>query len=77
MGLGEGKASRSRIHKLKNKPDDRRIIMTAWTPADLKKMAKESKLASPSDVAGKSKEAVIDLIQRRAALRIESRRSDV
>lgn len=45
--------------------------------ADLKKIAKESKLASPSDVAGKSKEAVIELIQRRAALRIESRRSDV
>ena len=45
--------------------------------ADLKKMAKDSKLASPSDVAGKSKEAVIELIQRRATLRIESRRSDV
>ena len=27
------------LHKLKNKPDDRRIIMTAWNPADLKKMA--------------------------------------
>ena len=45
--------------------------------ADLKKMAKDSKLASPSDVAGKSKEVVIELIQRRATLRIESRRSDV
>jgi len=27
------------LDKLRNKPDDRRIIMTAWNPADLKKMA--------------------------------------
>lgn len=27
------------INKIKNAPEDRRIIMTAWNPADLKKMA--------------------------------------
>ena len=27
------------IDKIKNRPDDRRIIMCAWNPADLKKMA--------------------------------------
>ncbi|PIG79736.1 queuine tRNA-ribosyltransferase [Aspergillus arachidicola] len=27
------------VHKLKNNPFDRRIIMSAWNPADLKKMA--------------------------------------
>ncbi|KAJ1331687.1 thymidylate synthase [Microdochium nivale] len=27
------------VHKLKNSPYDRRIIMSAWNPADLKKMA--------------------------------------
>jgi len=27
------------LDKIKNKPNDRRIIMTAWNPADLKKMA--------------------------------------
>ena len=53
------------------------IELGGLSAADLKKMAKDSKLASPSDVAGKSKEAVIELIQRRATLRIESRRSDV
>ena len=43
---------------------------------DLKKIAKGSKLATPGDVAGKSKDQVVDLIQRRAQLRLESRRSD-
>jgi dihydrofolate reductase/thymidylate synthase len=27
------------IHKIKNSPEDRRIIMTAWNPSDLDKMA--------------------------------------
>lgn len=27
------------IHKIKNNPDDRRIIMSAWNPSDLKLMA--------------------------------------
>ena len=27
------------LHKIKHKPHDRRIIMTAWNPADLQKMA--------------------------------------
>lgn len=27
------------VHKIKNNPNDRRIIMSAWNPADLKKMA--------------------------------------
>lgn len=27
------------IHKIKNKPDDRRIILSAWNPSDLKLMA--------------------------------------
>ena len=27
------------INKIKNRPDDRRIIMCAWNPADLNKMA--------------------------------------
>ena len=27
------------IDKIKNKPDDRRIIMCAWNPADLNRMA--------------------------------------
>ena len=27
------------LHKIKHKPHDRRIIMTAWNPADLHKMA--------------------------------------
>lgn len=27
------------IHKLRNNPYDRRIIMSAWNPSDLKKMA--------------------------------------
>ena len=27
------------IHKIKNKPNDRRIILSAWNPADLGKMA--------------------------------------
>ena len=27
------------IHKIKHKPNDRRIIMSAWNPADLGKMA--------------------------------------
>ena len=27
------------IDKIKNRPDDRRIIMCAWNPADIKKMA--------------------------------------
>ena len=27
------------IEKIKTNPDDRRIIMTAWNPCDLKKMA--------------------------------------
>ena len=27
------------IEKIKNRPDDRRIIMCAWNPADIKKMA--------------------------------------
>jgi hypothetical protein len=27
------------IDKIKNNPDDRRIIMSAWNPSDLKKMA--------------------------------------
>lgn len=27
------------INKIKNNPDDRRIIMSAWNPTDLKKMA--------------------------------------
>lgn len=27
------------IHKIKNNPDDRRIILSAWNPSDLKLMA--------------------------------------
>lgn len=27
------------INKIKNNPDDRRIILSAWNPLDLKKMA--------------------------------------
>lgn len=27
------------IHKIKHNPDDRRIILSAWNPADLKLMA--------------------------------------
>lgn len=27
------------IHKIKNDPDDRRILLSAWNPADLKLMA--------------------------------------
>jgi hypothetical protein len=48
----------------------------ALSAADLKKMAKDSKLASPGDVAGKSKDDVIKLIQKRAQIRIDARRSD-
>lgn len=48
----------------------------ALSAADLKKMAKDAKLASPGDVAGKSKDDVIKLIQKRAQIRIDARRSD-
>ena len=57
-------------------PEKAAEMLSGLSAADLKKIAKDSKLASPGDVAGKSSEDVIQLILRRAKLRLEARRSD-
>ena len=57
-------------------PEKAAEMLRGLSAADLKKIAKDSKLASPGDVAGKSSEDVIQLILRRAKLRLEARRSD-
>ena len=57
-------------------PEEAASTLGGLSLGDLKKIAKGSKLATPGDLSGKSKEEVISLIQRRAMLRLESRRSD-
>lgn len=49
--------------------------LNALSLADLKKVAKSSKLATAVDLSGKSKSEVSALITRRAALRLQSRSS--
>ncbi|MDJ0919668.1 MAG: hypothetical protein QNI84_00960 [Henriciella sp.] len=49
--------------------------LSTFTPAQLKKIAKNSSLATPTDMAGKSSEDLITLIVKRAQIKIEERTS--
>ncbi|MEQ8557493.1 MAG: hypothetical protein RIB03_04175 [Henriciella sp.] len=61
----------------KETPERAKETLSGLAPAELKKMAKASKLATPTDMSGKSKEALVEMILRRADLRLQSRQSDV
>lgn len=56
-------------------PETASTTLSGLAPADLKKIARESKLATGSDLTGKSKDELVALIIRRAELRIQSRSS--
>lgn len=49
--------------------------LSTFTPAQLKKIAKNSSLATPTDMGGKSAEDLITLIVKRAQIKIEERTS--
>ncbi|WP_084395823.1 hypothetical protein [Henriciella aquimarina] len=55
--------------------EDARRTLQALSVPDLKKVAKSSRLATPTDLSRKSKDDIVALILKRAKLRLESRRS--
>lgn len=56
-------------------PEEASATLSGLAPAELKKIARDSKLATGSDLTGKSKDELVALIVRRAGLRIQSRSS--
>ena len=55
--------------------DEVKAVLEAMSLGDLKKMVKTWQLGSQTDLAGKSKEEVMDMIEVRARRRLESRMS--